>query len=206
MSEKLFLYPVWIRVWHGLNAILCLCLILTGLSLQYSNPEGGLIIRFDIAVNLHNISGITLSLSYVLFVFGNMIKPNGNHYKIKIKGFLIDVFKQFKYYALDVYRGVEPPFPITEDSKFNPLQKFTYVGLMYFFIPIVIITGWILIFPDFFQDHVFGSESTHIFDLFHLITGFVISLFMLIHIYFCTLGSTVLSNFRSIINGWHEVH
>lgn len=171
MSEKLFLYPTWIRVWHGLNAILCLCLILTGLSLQYSNPEGNLIIRFDIAVNLHNISGIILSLNYILFVFGNMIRPNGNHYKFKIKGFLMDVFKQFTYYALDIYKGVKAPFPITEKSKFNPLQKFTYVGVMYIFFPIVIITGWILIFPDFFQNHVFGSESTHIFDLFHLIAG-----------------------------------
>ncbi len=206
MSEKLFLYPTWIRAWHGLNAILCLCLIITGLSLQYSSPEGAVIIRFDIAVNLHNISGVILSLSYILFLFGNMIKPNGDHYKFKFKGFLMDVFTQFKYYALDVYRGVKPPFPITEKSKFNPLQKFVYLGIMYIFIPIVIITGWILIFPDFFQDQVFGAESTHVFDLFHLITGFFISLFMLIHIYFCTLGSTVFSNFRSIINGWHETH
>lgn len=206
MSEKLYLYPQWIRVWHGLNAILCLTLILTGLSMQYSNPDTIFIIRFDIAVNLHNISGVMLSLSYFLFIIGNMIRPNGKHYKIVIKGFLNDLFKQFIYYAFGLFKGEKAPFPITKESKFNPLQKFTYIILMYFLVPLVIISGWVLIFPDFIQNNVFGKDSIHLFDLFHLITGFVISIFMIIHVYFCTLGKTALSNFKSIINGYHESH
>lgn len=206
MSEKLYLYPQWIRVWHGLNAILCLTLILTGLSMQYSNPDTIFIIRFDIAVNLHNISGVMLSLSYFLFIIGNMIRPNGKHYKIIIKGFLNDLFKQFIYYAFGLFKGEKAPFPITKESKFNPLQKFTYIILMYFLVPLVIMSGWVLIFPDFIQNNVFGKDSIHLFDLFHLITGFVISIFMIIHVYFCTLGKTALSNFKSIINGYHESH
>jgi len=206
MSEKLYLYPIWIRVWHGLNAILCLCLIVSGLSLQYSNPNTHFIIRFDIAVNLHNISGVLLSLSYFFFLIGNMIRPNGKQYQFVYKGFIKNILIQFKYYAFDVYRGIKAPFPITKDSKFNPLQKATYIILMYVLIPIVIISGWIMFYPEFMQKNVFGSESTHLFDLLHLITGFTISLFMVIHVYFCTLGKTAFSNFKSIFNGWHEVH
>ncbi|MBE9484291.1 MAG: cytochrome b/b6 domain-containing protein, partial [Bacteroidetes bacterium] len=59
MEEKLYLYPVWVRFWHWANAILCLLLILTGLSMQYSDPEYP-IIRFDWAVSIHDISGIIL--------------------------------------------------------------------------------------------------------------------------------------------------
>ncbi len=204
MSEKLYLYPQWIRVWHGINAILCLILILTGLSMQYSNPDTVVIIRFDIAVNLHNISGVMLSLSYFLFLIGNMIRPNGRHYKIVVKGFLKDLMKQFIYYAYGLFKGEKTPFPITKESKFNPLQRFTYIILMYFLVPAVILSGWVLIFPDFIQNNLFGQESIHLFDLFHLMTGFVISVFMIIHVYFCTLGKTALRNFRSIINGYHE--
>jgi thiosulfate reductase cytochrome b subunit len=29
---------------------------------------------------------------------------------------------------------------------------------------------------------------------------------MVIHIYFCTFGAKVSSNFKSIINGYHEAH
>ena len=28
MSEKIYFYPVWIRIWHGLNAIFIILLIL----------------------------------------------------------------------------------------------------------------------------------------------------------------------------------
>lgn len=206
MSEKIYLYPQWIRVWHIINALLCLTLIITGLSMQYSNPNYTLIIRFDLAVNYHNISGVLLSLSYFFFVVANLIRPNGRHYRIVIKGFIMDLFKQFKYYAFGVFKGEKAPFPTTEKSKFNPLQKLTYMLLMYFLIPIVIISGWVLIYPDFIQDHLFGDNSIHLFDYLHLITGFVISLFMLIHVYFCTMGKTAISNFKSIINGWHESH
>lgn len=206
MSEKIYLYPQWIRVWHGLNALLCLTLIFTGLSMQYSNPDYTLIIRFDVAVNVHNISGILLSLSYFFFVIGNLIRPNGRHYRIALKGFIMDLFKQFRHYAFGVFKGEEAPFPITEKSKFNPLQKFTYIILMYFLVPVVVISGWVLIFPDFMQNYILGEGSIYVFDFLHLITGFVISLFMVIHVYFCTMGKTAFSNFKSIINGWHEAH
>lgn len=206
MSEKLYLYPQWVRVWHGINAILCLLLIYTGLSLQFADPDYFLNLRFDIAVDIHNISGVLLSINYILFLTGNIIRPNGKHYRIAIKGFLKDVFTQFRYYAFGVFKGEKAPFPITEKSKFNPLQKATYVVLMFILVPLVVISGWALIFPDFIQDKVFGPESIHVFDIFHLITGYIIALFMVIHIYFCTMGKSPWSNFKSIINGWHETH
>ncbi len=57
---SVYLYPVWVRLWHLVNALLYLFLIITGLSMQYSNPEYPMI-RFDIAVSMHNISGILLT-------------------------------------------------------------------------------------------------------------------------------------------------
>ena len=59
-SHKLYLYPVWIRIWHMLNAVLCLLLIVTGLSIQFSNPAT--VVQFRAAVSIHNIAGILLSV------------------------------------------------------------------------------------------------------------------------------------------------
>jgi thiosulfate reductase cytochrome b subunit len=53
---------------------------------------------------------------------------------------------------------------------------------------------------------MFWSSGLHLIDLFHIIVGFLVSLFMVVHIYFCTIGSTPLSNFKSMINGYHEGH
>ena len=56
MEQKIYHYPVWIRIWHLINALLCLALIITGLSMQYSNTERG-ILTFDVAVSVHNVAG-----------------------------------------------------------------------------------------------------------------------------------------------------
>ena len=39
MDQKVYLYPVYLRLWHLLNALFFLVLILTGLSMQYSDPS-----------------------------------------------------------------------------------------------------------------------------------------------------------------------
>jgi thiosulfate reductase cytochrome b subunit len=205
MTEKVYLYPVWVRLWHWLNAGLCLLLIITGISLQYSDPEYPLI-RFDLAVAIHDIAGITLTLSYVFFVFGNLTTSNGRQYLFRIKGYFRNVKKQAAYYAYGIFRGDKPPFEITKDNKFNPLQRFSYVVVMYIFVPVVIITGLMLLFPEFLLHDIFGSRSIHFTDIIHVIIGFLVSLFLIVHIYFCTIGTTPLSNFRSMFNGWHEKH
>ena len=205
MQEKLYLYPVWIRLWHWTNAILCILLIITGVSMQYSDPDYP-IMRFDLAVGIHDVSGILLTISYILFVIGNLITSNGNQYLFRLKGYFKNVSKQFIYYAYGMFKGQKPPFPITKDNKFNPLQRFSYVTLMYISVPIIVITGIMLLYPELLLVDKMGSRAIHFTDLVHVIFGFVVSLFMVIHVYFCTIGSSPISNFRSMFNGYHEVH
>ena len=65
MENKLYLYPGLIRIWHFLNAILIILLIISGLSMQYSDPLNPLF-RFDLAVSMHNIAGFILIFDYLL--------------------------------------------------------------------------------------------------------------------------------------------
>ena len=205
MEEKLYLYPVWVRLWHWANAILCLLLILTGLSMQYSDPEYPLI-RFDYAVAIHDISGIILTISYILFVLGNLLTPNGSQYLFRIRGYFRNVTRQARYYAFGMFKGEDPPFEITENNKFNPLQRFSYVFIMYISIPVIIITGLMLLYPEYLLHGVFGTFALHTTDIIHVVLGFIVSLFFVVHVYFCTIGSRPLSNFTSMFNGYHEKH
>jgi thiosulfate reductase cytochrome b subunit len=205
MSEKLYLYPVWVRIWHGLNAILCLLLIITGISMQYSDPEYP-IMRFDLAVSIHDISGIIITVTYLLFLLGNIFTSNGYQYVFRVKGYFKNVSRQFMYYALGMFRKEDPPFPVSTDNKFNPLQRLSYVLIMYILVPIVIITGLMLLYPEYLLHDIFGNRSIHFTDIIHVIVGFVISIFMVIHVYFCTIGTKPWSNFKSMFNGYHEPH
>jgi thiosulfate reductase cytochrome b subunit len=206
MTEgKIYLYPVWIRLWHMMNALFCLILILTGISMQFSNPKVPLI-RFDVAVSIHNIFGILLAINYLLFFAGNLLTPNGKYYKIKFRGFYAELLSQFRYYTQGIFKREEAPFTINKERKFNPLQQFTYVMSMYIMVPIICITGLSLMYPDVIPTNVFGLSGLHLTDLLHIFIGFIISLFMFVHIYFCTIGKSPVSNFKSMINGYHEAH
>jgi hypothetical protein len=49
--SALYLYPVWLRLWHWLNALLFLTLVVTGTSMHF-NLNG--LIPFDVAVPVHS--------------------------------------------------------------------------------------------------------------------------------------------------------
>jgi len=205
MSDKLYLYPIWLRLWHVSNALLFLVLITTGLSMQYSTPEHQLI-RFDFAVSIHNLCGILLTANYLFFLIGNMVTPNGKYYKTSFKGLFDRLMIQFRYYTIGIFKGDKVPFPISKDRKFNPLQQFTYVIAMYVFIPVIFITGWALLYPELLFNKLFGISGLRINDFLHIVTGFLASIFMFVHVYFCTIGNTFISSFKSMINGYHDTH
>ncbi|MBC8456509.1 MAG: cytochrome b/b6 domain-containing protein, partial [Deltaproteobacteria bacterium] len=120
-QERLYLYPIWLRFWHLVNAILCFILIVTG---------------------------IILTINYRIFFIGNLFTFNGKQYQIEYRGLSSRLMKQARYYAFGIFTGENPPFPISKENKFNPLQRFSYVFIMYLFIPVVFITGFALLYPN----------------------------------------------------------
>jgi len=201
----IYLYPKWVRLWHLLNAILFIILIITGLSMQYTSKEGNvLLVGFAKAVKWHNFAAVILTINYILFVTGNILSGNGRYYKIKKDNFRPNLMKQLKFYASGMFRGEQHPYPVTEENKFNPLQKFSYVLAMYVAMPLLIISGIGLMIPEITVNKFFGVSGLILTDLLHVITGFFLSIFMIIHIYTCTLGSTPFALFRGMISGYHE--
>jgi len=198
-------YPLYVRLWHLINALLILLLIISGVSMQYSSPNSPLL-RFDLSVQMHNICGIALSLNYLVFFIGNIITGNYKHYKIKLKGYIKELSDQFKHYIFGVFKQQPAPFPITEERKFNPLQKLTYFFVMYLFVPMIIISGIALFFPEIIVNQIFGIGGIFLTAVFHSAIGFLISIFLLIHVYFCTFGTKISSSFKSMISGWAENH
>jgi len=204
-TEKLYFYPVWLRIWHGFNALGIITLILTGLSMQ-SSVEASHILRFNLIVNLHNIAGIVVTLSYFIFFAGNLFTPNGKFYLVKLTGFWKRPIKQASYYAWGMFHGMKAPYPLSEKRKFNPLQKYSYILVMYLAVPIVIISGIGLLFPEIIIDQVYAFSGVFVTAIVHSTMGFFISIFLLIHLYIASIGKSPVENFKSIITGWHQIH
>jgi thiosulfate reductase cytochrome b subunit len=204
-TKKLYLYPLWLRIWHHVNAVLMIILIATGISMQYSDPQYPLI-RFDIAVTWHNMGGILLTLSYFIFLAGVLFTSIGRYYVVKTEGFHVAFLRQLRYYLFGIFKGEKSPFQVSQQQKFNPVQLITYNVIMHAIIPITFITGWALIYPETIVLNVLGYSGIMLTSLVHSIAGFFISIFLVIHIYVITIGGRPADNFKSIIYGYHETH
>ncbi|MGQ9819460.1 MAG: cytochrome b/b6 domain-containing protein [Candidatus Kapaibacteriales bacterium] len=203
--KKIYLYPFWLRFWHWLNALLFFLLISSGLSLHFSSPKTGLI-PFKTAILIHNISGILLSLNYLYFLVLSLIKGNYKYYLPKLKGFWQRIYLQARYYAIGIFIGEPHPFDPNLEQKFNPLQQVTYLIIMAIFMPLIILSGWALMFPEFAPDEFLGLGGVWPMALLHTIMGYTLSIFMLAHIYLGTTGRTIGELFKSMLTGWHLSH
>jgi thiosulfate reductase cytochrome b subunit len=201
----MYLYPKWIRLWHVLNAVLFIVLIVTGISMQYTGKENSsYMVGFAKAVKWHNFAAVLLTLNYIIFVTGNIFTSNGRYYNISKENFFRELISQLKYYSLGMFRGEKHPFPVTEERKFNPLQKVTYVLAMYVAVPLLIISGIGLLLPEITITRFFGVSGLILTDILHITMGFFLSVFMVIHIYTCTLGAKPTSLFWGMISGYHR--
>jgi thiosulfate reductase cytochrome b subunit len=201
-GEKLYLYPLWLRIWHGINALGILALIFSGISLHYSD-RGALLLNFETAIVVHNVAGVIVTFSYFLFVLGNILTKNGMYYRVKTQGLSKRLTKQIQYYISGMFKGEASPFPVTEKRKFNPLQKYSYIVVMYLFLPILIVTGIALFFPEMIIEQVFRVSGVMLTAVIHGVVGFFVFVFLFIHIYVASMGKPPGKNYKSIVTGWH---
>jgi len=201
----MYLYPIWLRIWHVLNAVLFIILIVTGLSMQYTDMDNeSYTVGFAKAVSWHNVAAMILTANYVIFFLGNLLTGNGKYYRFRKENSWSDLAKQARYYAFGIFKGEIQPFPVTMEHKFNPLQKLTYILAMYVGMPLLIVSGFVLLFPEVAIKNIFGISGLVVNDILHISTGFLLSIFMIIHIYTCTLGAKPFSLFWGIITGFHR--
>ncbi len=203
--KPMYLYPLWVRIWHWSNALMCVILLLTGMSLHFSSQNDP-IISFDTSMMVHNIAGIVMALLYILFLVGNIVSSNGVHYKVDFRGYFKRLFIQVKYYGVGIFKGEPHPFPATETCKFNPMQQVAYVGVMYGLVAALVLTGVMLLFPESIPDNLFGAGTILPIALAHTILSYFVALFLIGHLYLATTGHTPLSNYKTMITGIHLEH
>ena len=172
--------------------------------MQHAGSDNSIIIvAFAGALRWHKIAAAILVLNYLVFIIGNRITRNGKHYGIKKKDLHPGIRNQIKYFTYGIFRGEKQSYPMTLSNKFNPLQKITYVVVMYIVFPLLVFSGLMLMMPDMTLIKFVGRGIYIFTDIVHIIMGFLILLFLLIHLYTCTIESKSGSLFRGIITGYY---
>jgi thiosulfate reductase cytochrome b subunit len=205
MTERTYMIPLWLRLWHWTNALLFLVLLVTGVSLHFATPEMPLI-PFATARSLHNIAGIAISILYLPLIAANVFTGNGRQYLPRLKGFPGRLKRQQTFYARGIFKGEPHPFPMTPATKFNPLQQITYLAVIYGAMPVLIISGFLFMFPEVLPDRLLGMGGLWPVAVLHYLIGLFLTVFLIGHIYMATIGETVLSDLKMMITGWHKAH
>lgn len=199
---SLYLYPLWLRLWHWTNALLFLALILSGVSMHYSGTEW--LMPFATARVVHNTAGILLTIAWVGFILANALGGNGRHYRIRWRGLVGRLIAQTRYYLVGIFRGEPHPFHATESMKFNTLQQLSYLGVMYGLMPLLIVSGWAFLYSVYLPETILGIGGVWVAALTHVVVSYLLVLFLLVHLYIITTGETVFANLRAMISGWHR--
>ena len=203
MSERIYLLPVWLRVWHWTNAVLMLVLAATGASLHFAGANA-MLVPFSLAAKIHDIAGVCLIATYAFFVVANIVSGNWWQYVPKPPGVLARCWRQTVFYCWGIFRGEPEPYPPSKEANFNPLQAIVYWSVMYLLVPVVILSGVIFMFPHLAPEKAFGLDGLLPVAMVHYLSGAAVVLFMISHIYLGTMGARPTSLFKMMFTGWHE--
>ena len=200
-----YLHALPIRVWHWLHAIAFVTLILTGVQIRF--PEAfRLFGGYRAAVYLHNTAGIVLAVTMLYWLLyyvviahtvGRMYVPSGEDLKHGL-------VRQVIFYFFNYFRGKPNPFHATPENKFNALQKLAYLVIMFVFMPLVIVTGILLLDVALLRDVLFMAGGIKVIDGLHFLAASCLCAFLFIHVYLTTLGPTPFWEIRTMWKGWEE--
>lgn len=203
-EKMLYVHPAPVRVWHWVNAVGFVLLILTGVQIRYAESLN--LFSLEEAINIHNYVGFVVISIYGLWVsyyFGTM--------KIKIyfpnpRTFIPDAIKQVQYYGSGIFKGDPNPHIMTPDHKFNALQQKAYLGLMFLFLPAQMVTGLFLWRVKKFENAIELLGGIKIVNTIHVLLFFFFCAFMIVHFYLATLGHSPTAHFKAMFTGYEEHH
>jgi thiosulfate reductase cytochrome b subunit len=202
-TEKVYMYPLYERVWHWTMAFSVIMLMLTGLKIHYAGFMSFMGLAF--AVDLHNAFALIITVNAGLALFYHIATGEIKQFLNFNKNFMKETFTQGIYYVYGIFRGEAHPVEKTVHRKLNPLQMITYAGLLNFLFPYQIITGLLLwgaaLSPASFE--VIGGLS--VIAPLHNFGSWMFMSFLAVHVYLTTTGHTPLANIKAMITGMDEV-
>lgn len=194
---NIYLYTRYERLWHWLQMIFIIILLVTGFEVH----DNYRLLGFEQAANIHSWIGLTWLIAFFFFVFWIMTTGEWKQYIPTTQ----KMFAVVRYYLHGIFVGQPHPVPKRKDAKHNPLQRLTYLSLAALLLPFQMITGFLYWGYNSWNDWGLGFLGLNVIAVLHLIGAFGILAFVIVHIYMTTTGHTLFAHIRAMITGWEEV-
>jgi len=203
-DSDLYINPLPVRIWHWVNALGFVLLILTGFQLRY--PDLFSVLTFEAAVKWHNWVGFTVVANYFIwlgfYLFSDRITVY--HPELNARKFFNKIFRQVRYYGYGIFKGEQSPHRVCPYDKFNPMQSVTYQIVMLLVVPAQFITGIMMWDVKRFEGWIALLGGLRVIDTIHVLVFIFFVSFILIHAYVATLGRTPSAHFKEMFTGYEE--
>ncbi len=193
--KKVYLYTRFERLWHWLQALMIILLLITGFEVHGTYS----LLGFQTAVTVHNFIGLCWLGSFAFFAFWLIITGEWKQY-IPTTRKLIDVMR---YYAWGIFKGQGHPVQKSVGAKHNPLQRLAYLGISAMLLPAQMTTGLLYYLYNALPG---GADFLGILALIHTLVAFLLVNFLIIHLYMTTTGHSIFSHIAGMVTGWEEIY
>jgi thiosulfate reductase cytochrome b subunit len=112
---------------------------------------------------------------------------------------------QADYYVRGIFSDAPHPFEKTQERKLNPLQQFTYFGILNVQLPLQILTGLLMWGAQRWPEVVARMGGLPWLAPFHTLIAWMFAAFLVAHIYLTTTGHTPTANIKAMTIGWDEI-
>ncbi len=209
MAEKkrIYLQPKPVRIWHWLNALGIVTLIVSGAQIRFPEHVSVLGSDYKSVILLHNTAGFVVAISFSIWFFYYTFVARNMHkiYLPSRDDLQSGLLRQAKFYFLTYFLGWQNPHHPTPENKFNPMQKSAYLAIMFVLVPLVSLTGILLTNIEPLRNLILMIGGMKILVGMHFLLACSLCAFLFTHVYLATLGHTPLAYFKPMFNGWEEI-
>lgn len=198
-APRVYMYTVYERLWHWLQAGALMALLWTGLEIHAGWPG---VASFAVAVRMHNVMAWIVVANALLAAFYHLASGDIRQFLPEPRGFFAKAAVQARYYLWGIFRGDPHPFARTPEQKLNPLQQITYLGILNVLLPLQVLTGIAMWGAQRWPavDGVLGGLA--FLAPVHALAAWLFAAFLLMHVYLTTTGPTPTAHIQAMVAGW----
>jgi thiosulfate reductase cytochrome b subunit len=201
--KRVEIYTAFERVWHWLQALTILLLLLTGLEIHA--PDSVRLLGFSRAAWVHEALALFTIANAFLALFYHLATGAIRQFFPQPRDFFSLAIAQIAYYTRGIFTGAPHPFAHGPESKLNVLQQVTYLGVLNLVLPLQVATGILMWKAQAWAGLVNRLGGLHAVATVHVVCAWLFAAFVVVHVYLHTTGRTPLAHLRAMVVGWEEL-
>lgn len=193
-----YLYSRFLRLWHWLQALLVILLLLTGFEVHGTLS----LLGFEQASDVHRISAWTLLGLWALAWFWHITTGEWKQY---IPSPIDRILAMVRYYGMGIFKGEPHPFHKDRWHRHNPLQRMAYLSLHIMIGPVIWISGLLYISFPYWAEFGLSGLSLAPVALLHTLGAFLMMAFLVVHLYLAlTTSERPFGYLKGMITGYED--